>query len=282
MKTIEHQYPVSDGCEALGVSRSGYYAWRERVPAPRTVANDSLVVEIETLFEARQRRYGSPRITRDLRKRGKTCGENRVARLMRQKGLDATPKRRFRVMTTQSNHDLPIAPNRLAEAPTSTGPDQIWVSDITYVSTEEGWLYVAGILDAYSRRIVGWAMSDNLGTELPLNALKMALHQRRPGPGLLHHSDRGCQYASDRYRDQLAGATLIPSMSRSGNCYDNAMMESFWASLKRELVHRPCFATRAEAYRAIFEYIEVFYNRERLHSSLGYQAPVDFETMRNY
>jgi transposase InsO family protein len=281
MKTLEQQYPVSDGCEALGVSRSGYYAWRGRGPSPRMEANQELVVEIEALFEARQRRYGSPRITRDLRKRGRPCGENRVARLMHQKGLDATPKRRFRVMTTQSDHDLPIAPNRLAEAQKSTAPNQIWVSDITYVSTEEGWLYVAGILDAYSRRIVGWAMSDNLGTELPLNALEMALHQRCPAPGLLHHSDRGCQYASDRYRDQLTGAALVPSMSRSGNCYDNAMMESFWATLKRELVHRHRFATRSEAHRAIFEYIEVFYNRERLHSSLGYQSPVDFETMKN-
>jgi transposase InsO family protein len=280
MNSLE-QYPLNDRCEALGVSRSGYYAWRGRVPAPRTQANGELASQIEALFKVRQQRYGSPRITRELRKLGGTCGENRVARLMRQKGLDATPRRRFRVMTTQSDHDLPIAPNRLAEAPKSTAPDQIWVSDITYVSTEEGWLYVAGILDAYSRRIVGWAMSDNLGTELPLNALKMALHQRCPESGLLHHSDRGCQYASDQYRKQLTTSALIPSMSRSGNCYDNAMMESFWATLKRELVHRCRFATRAEAHRAIFEYIEVFHNRERLHSSLGYQSPVDFETMKN-
>ncbi len=281
MKSLENQYPVTDACEALGVSRSGYYAWRGRGPAPRAHANRELVAEIERLFELRQRRYGSPRITRDLRRLGRTCGKNRVARLMRQKHLDATPRRRFRVITTQSDHHLPIAPNRLAEAPKSTGPDQIWVSDITYVSTAEGWLYVAGIVDLYSRRVVGWAMSDNLGTELPLKALQMALNQRRPAPGLLHHSDRGCQYASDRYRDHLLAAALIPSMSRAGNCYDNALMESFWATLKRELVHRHRFATRADAYRAIFEYIEVFYNRERLHSSLGYQSPVDFETMRN-
>ena len=174
MKTMEKQYPVTDGCEALGVSRSGYYAWRGRVPPLRTEANRELVIEIVAMFEARQRRYGSPRITRDLRKRGRACGENRVARLMRQKGLDATPKRRFRVMTTQSNHDLPIAPNRLAEAQKSTAPNQRWVSDITYVSTEEGWLYVAGILDAYSRRIVGWSLREQMTSELVIDALRMA------------------------------------------------------------------------------------------------------------
>ena len=184
-------------------------------------------------------------------------------------------------MTTDSNHDLPIAPNKLAEAPDTTRVDEVWVGDITYVSTDEGWLYVAGILDAHSRRVVGWAMGDSLSTDLPLRALHMALRHRQPSEDLLHHSDRGCQYASERYREQLRTSGITPSMSRAGNCYDNAMMESFWASLKRELVHRVRFRNRAEAYRMIFEYIEVFYNRERLHSSLGYQSPVDFETMKN-
>jgi putative transposase len=281
MKTIEQEYPLTDCCRALGVSRSGYYAWCDRKPGPRAEANHTLSAEIVGLFKQRQERYGSPRITRELWRRGRVCGENRVARLMRGKRLNATPKRRFRVMTTNSNHDLPIAPNRLAEVFEITRPNQVWVGDITYVSTEEGWLYLAGILDAYSRRVVGWAMSENLETDLPLTALQMALRHRGPSSGVLHHSDRGCQYASDRYREQLTASALIPSMSRSGNCYDNAMMESFWATLKRELVYCRRFATRSEAYRAIFEYIEVFYNRERLHSSLGYQSPVDFETMKN-
>jgi len=281
MKSLEHQYSVSECCEALGVSRSGYYAWRARPPGLRAEANRELAIEIAEVFDHRQRRYGSPRITRELRKRGRACGENRVARLMRDKHLNAKPRRRFRVMTTQSDHDLPIAPNRLAEIKAITTTNQVWVSDITYVATAEGWLYVAGILDAYSRRIVGWAMGDHLGTDLPLAALEMATMQRGTAQGLLHHSDRGCQYASDRYRQQLLAAEITPSMSRSGNCYDNAMMESFWATLKRELVDRRNFTTRVEACRAIFEYIEVFYNRERLHSSLGYKSPVDFETMRN-
>jgi putative transposase len=276
MKSLNHQYPITDCCEALGVSRSGYYEWMERKPCPRAAANTTLIAQIEEVFHHRKCCYGSPRITHELRKRGYECSENRVARLMHEKGLNATPTRRFRIMTTDSNHDLPIAPNRLATTTEIIRTDQVWVSDITYVSTDEGWLYVAGILDAYSRRVVGWAMGDSLATDLPLDALKMALQQRRPSDGLLHHSDRGCQYASDRYREHLAAASVTPSMSRPGNCYDNAMMESFWASLKRELVHRVRFRTRAEAYRMIFEYIEVFYNRERIHSSLGYQSPVSW------
>jgi transposase InsO family protein len=281
MKTLEGEYSVADCCEALGASRSGYYAWRTRLQGARAEANATLASQIESVFDRRQRRYGSPRITRELRRLGHRCSENRVARLMRDKRLSARPKRRFLVQTTQSDHALPIAPNRLADAPAVTVPDRVWVGDITYVQTDEGWLYVAGILDAWSRRIVGWAMADHLGTELPLAALQMALKQRSPAAGLLHHSDRGCQYASDRYREALQACASIPSMSRAGNCYDNAMMESFWATLKRELVYARRFATRADAARALFEYIEVFYNRERLHSSLGYQSPVDFETMSN-
>jgi putative transposase len=259
MKTIEPEYPLTDCCRAWGVSRSGYYAWCDRKPGPRAEANLTLSEEIAGLFEQRQERYGSPRITRELWRRGRVCGENRVARLMREKRLNATPKRRFRVLTTNSDHDLPIAPNRLAKMVEITPPNQVWVGDITYVSTDEGWLYMAGILDAYSRRVVGWAMGESLETDLPLTALQMALKHRRPSSGVLHHSDRGCQYAGDRYREVLMAAALVPRMSRAGNCYDNAMMESFWATLKRERVDRRRLATRAEAYRAIFEYIEVFY-----------------------
>lgn len=281
MKTLENQYPVLDCCRALDVSRSGFYAWQRRAPSERRQANAELTSEIQSLFVEYRKCYGSPRMTRELHRRGRVCGKNRVARLMRQKGLRVVQRRCFRPQTTDSQHDYPIAPNRLAQQEAVNRTDEVWVSDITYVPTDEGWLYLAGMVDVYSRRVVGWAMSDRLDTRLPLDALRMALEHRRPPRGLLHHSDRGCQYASEAYRIVLAQRGAQASMSRKGNCYDNAMMESFWATLKKELVHRRRFQTRAEAYRAIFEYIEVFYNRVRLHSSLGYQSPVDFETMRN-
>lgn len=281
MKTMMEQYPVTDCCRALEVSRSGYYAWQRRAPSKRDQANTDLAAEIQRIFVEFWKCYGSPRVTRELRQRGRRCGKNRVAMLMRQNGLRVVQRRCFRPQTTDSSHDYPIAPNRLAQQEAITRTDQVWVGDITYVPTDEGWLYVAGIVDACSRRVVGWAMSDRPDTRLPLDALRMALAHRRPPQGLLHHSDRGCQYASEAYRAVLIQCGLQPSMSRKGNCYDNAMMESFWASLKKELIHRRRFSTRAEAYRAIFEYIEVFYNRVRLHSSLGYRSPVDFETMRN-
>lgn len=201
---------------------------------------------------------------------------------MRVAGLSSRPQRRFRpVSLTDSNHALPVAPNRLRDLAIPPRRNAVWVADITYVETAEGWLYVAGVLDRCTRRCVGWAMDDTLATTLPLAALDMALKQRRPTAGLVHHSDRGVQYASLAYRQRLAQAGVIPSMSRPGNCYDNAAMESFWSSLKRELVHRCQFATRAEARTAIFEWIEVFYNRERFHSALGFKSPVDFETQLN-
>ena len=200
---------------------------------------------------------------------------------MREAGLNVRTRRRFRVSLTDSDHDLPIAPNRLRERAQPALPDQVWVADITYVDTAEGWLYVAGVLDRCSRRCVGWAMGDTLATTLPLAALEMALTHRRSPAGLVHHSDRGVQYASEAYRQRLARAGVVPSMSRRGNCYDNAAMESFWSSLKRELVHRCQFRTRAEARATIFEWLEVFYNRERFHSALGYQSPVDFELKLN-
>ena len=201
---------------------------------------------------------------------------------MRVAGLSSRPRRRFRPLSlTDSHHDLPVAPNRLRELALPQQRDAVWVADITYVETEEGWLYVAGVLDRCTRRCIGWAMGDSLHTSLPLAALEMALTQRRPRQGLVHHSDRGVQYASQAYRQRLALAGVIPSMSRRGNCYDNAMMESFWSTLKRELVHRFDFATRAEARAAIFEWIEVFYNREQFHSALGFKSPVDFEQHLN-
>jgi transposase InsO family protein len=200
---------------------------------------------------------------------------------MRQKGLCGRAKGRFRVHTTDSNHDQPIAPNRLAELPAPSTPNQIWVADITYIPTEEGWLYLAGVMDLYSRRIVGWAMDQNIDTQLILAAWGMALTHRQPAPELVFHSDRGCQYASADFRHALAQGQALPSMSRRGNCYDNAAMESFWSTLKQELVYRRSFKTRSEARQAIFDFIETFYNRRRLHSSLEYLCPVDFERQTN-
>ena len=200
---------------------------------------------------------------------------------MRAAGLWGRQRRRYRVLTTDSRHQEPIAPNRLAEQPPPSRPDQVWVSDVTYIPTQEGWLYLAGVLDRCSRRLVGWAMGATLDAALPVAALRMALRQRRPAPGLIHHSDRGVQYASGAYRDLLAAHGLVASMSRRANCYDNAAMEAFWSSLKNELIHRRTFATRAEARTAIFDYIEGFYNRSRLHSALGYKSPLDYESALN-
>jgi putative transposase len=216
-----------------------------------------------------------------LRKKGRCHGRNRVARLMKEKGLRGRQQGRYRVQTTDSNHDQPIAPNRLALAPKATAPNQHWVADITYVDTKEGWLYLAAILDLYSRKIVGWAMSERIDTALVLQALGMALIHRHPPPNLLLHTDRGVQYASSEYRQVLGQTGLIASMSRRGNCYDNATMESFWATLKLDLVYRSSFETRAQARREIFDYIETFYNRQRAHSSLDYHSPVDFELINN-
>lgn len=278
---MEAEHDIVDLCVALNVSRSGYHAWKVRLPGPRAQANALLWPLIEQAYAQSRQTYGSPRVQHWLQRQGQKCGRHRIARLMRGQGLRSQSKRRFRVQLTDSNHDLPIAPNRLRKEPLPTRRDAVWVADITYVDTAEGWLYVAGVLDRHTRRCVGWAMDDTLATSLPLAALEMALLHRQPAGGLVHHSDRGRQYASEAYRQRLAAAGVVPSMSRTGNCYDNAAMESFWSSLKRELVHRCQFATRVEARAAIFEWIEVFYNRERLHSALGYKSPVDFETELN-
>jgi putative transposase len=275
-------YPLSLLCQVLAVSRSGYHAWASRLPGPRAQANAALLPLITQAHRESRQTYGSPRITRWLAQRGHRCGHVRVARLMRQAGLSHRQRRRFRPMSlTDSEHDFPVAPNLLAHRMPTVKPDAVWVADITYVPTLEGWLYVAALLDRCTRRCVGWAFGDSLETSLPLAALDMALTQRQPPAGLVHHSDRGVQYASALYRQRLAAAGVIPSMSRKGNCYDNAMMESFWSTMKRELVHRCCFATRAQARAVLFEWIEVFYNRTRFHSALGFQSPVDFETHLN-
>ncbi len=266
-------------CELLGVSRSGYYAWRQRrhEPGPRAREDHVLSVQIREVFTANRRSYGSPRIAAALGCPGR---RNRIARLMHEAGIWARRRSKYRVRTTDSQHGGPIAPNRLPEL-TVTAPDQAWGSDATCVLTGQGWLYVVVVLDLCSRRVLGWAMGAHLDARLMLDALQMAINQRRPKPGLIVHSDRGAQYASRHYRQLLLRYGLIASMSRKGNCYDNAFVESFWSSLKYETVYHQRFATRAAARAALFEYIEVFYNRTRLHSSLGYLSPINFESQLN-
>jgi putative transposase len=280
---MKSHYSIRSLCQNLEVSPSGYYDWekRRRCPGSRAAQNLTLAKEIQAIHAQSRRTYGSPRIRMELRKQGHHHGRNRIARIMRQQGLCARQQARFRVQTTDSNHNEPIAPNHLARAPQANAPNQIWVADITYIETEEGWLYLAAILDLYSRKIVGWAMSERIDTRLVLQALAMAVVHRGAPANLLFHSDRGVQYASADYRRALAQAGLIASMSRRGNCYDNAVMESFWSTLKLELVYRCRFPTRSQARSEIFDYIESFYNRQRAHSSLDYQSPVDFELQTN-
>lgn len=272
------QYPVTLLCAVLQVSRSGYYAWRQCPESRRAQEDRRLLPLIRAAHAASKQTYGSPRIYQDLRELHETCGRHRVARVMRQYGIRAKHRRRFRA-TTSSQHTLPVAENLLNRQFTPTAPNQAWVSDITYVPTGDGWLYLATVMDLASRRIVGWAMATRIDRTLVCDALTMALQQRRPAPGLLHHSDRGSQYASADYQALLTQHGLIPSMSRKGNCWDNAPMESFFHSLKVEWLHDQTFLTRAAARQAIFTYIEVWYNRQRRHSTLGYQSPDAYERM---
>ena len=272
-------FPVSVMCDVLEVSRSGYYAWVHRPRASRDIDDEQLAVAITAIHQRSRGTYGSPRVHAELRADGHLVSRKRVERLMRELGLQARTKRRYRV-TTDSAHADPIAPNVLARQFTVSEPDVAWVTDITYVWTDEGWLYLAAILDLFSRRVVGWAVSERITRELTLAALDMALVHRRPAAGLLHHSDRGCQYASSDYRAALNTRGFVRSMSRKGDCWDNAVAESFFATLKVELVYRHRFATRAAAKHALFDYIETFYNRRRRHSSLGYLSPVDFEAQQ--
>ena len=278
IRSLVGEFPIKSLCRVLEASRSGYYAARQKAQRPRAKDNARLGAKVKEAFEASRRTYGSPRITVVLRRAGETCGRHRVARLMRAHRLRATQKRRFRPRTTDSRHLCPIAPNHLAErAQPPVRPGEVWQADITYVATHEGWLYVAGVIDACSRRVVGWAADAVMPTGLVACAFERATRGHRPSGGLLHHSDRGSQYASDAYRELLRRHGVQASMSRPANCYDNARMESFWATLKSELIQDHVFATRAEAKTALFDYIEVFYNRRRLHSALGFQSPVDYE-----
>lgn len=276
MRDHRQEFRVLVMGRVLGLSRSGYYVWLKRPESERSRRNRSLGSQIRRIHQRSRRTYGSPRVTDALREEGLPCSRHRVARLMRQQGIRAKTARKFRV-TTDSTHHLPVAPNHLNREFAVSRPNVAWVSDITYIWTLEGWLYLAGVMDLYSRRLVGWAMSPRVDGLLTLTALRQALGQRRPPAGLLHHSDQGKQYAAGDYQDLLREYGLIGSMSRKGDCWDNAPMESFFGTLKQELVYPERFATREEAKAKIFEYIEVFYNRQRRHSSLGSQSPAEFE-----
>jgi putative transposase len=269
-------FPVRLMCRVLDVSSSGFYDWLERPESPRAVENRALVAKIQAIHGDSRRTYGSPRVHASLQDAGYRIGRNRVARLMRDHAIRARTKRKFRV-TTDSRHDHPVAPNRLDRQFEVAAPNTVWVADISYIPTREGWLYLAVVLDLFSRQVVGWAMDQQMPQELTLAALDMAIQRRRPLPGCMHHSDRGSQYAAGDYRKQLAKYGMVCSMSRKGNCWDNAPVESFFHSLKTEQVHHCDYQTRDEARRDIFEYIEVFYNRQRRHSTLGYLSPAQFE-----
>jgi len=280
MNTLKADYQVEAMAHALEVSPSGFYAHQHKAQGARAQADQKLSDQIKTIFQENRRAYGSPRIQAALRRQAERCGKNRVARLLRENQLRARQKRRFVPRTTDSNHDQPIAPNWLAKVPTPVKPDQVWVGDITDIQTGEGWIYLAVILDACSRKVVGWAMGISLETTLLTEALNRAPSERRPAPGLLHHSDRGVQYASGAYRALLAILKITPSMSRAANPYDNALAESFMGTFKTECFdHMP--TSHAEAKLRVFDYLETFYNPRRLHSALGYQSPVEFEKQFN-
>lgn len=280
MKT---EHPITLLCETLEVSRSGYHAWASGENQRRARADDALRPKLRAAFAATRRSYGYPRMTTELRARGERVGKTRVARLMREEGLQGRQRGRFRPSTTDSNHDGPIAPNRLAQAGPTTACDQVWQTDITYLPTRAGWLYLAVVIDAHSKRVLGWAFSPSLDTGFVILALLMAIRNRggRCAPGLLVHSDRGVQYASERFRAQLAAHRISASMSRRGNCYDNARAEAFFSTLKIELVYRHDFQDHDHARRVVFDWIEAFYNLRRRHSSIGNLSPIDFENQKN-
>ena len=275
------RWPVGVMCRVLLVSRSGYYGWRNRPASRRRQRREALVAKIRIAHQENRQLYGSPRIHRALLIDGESVSRNTVAKLMREANIRAKQRRRFVPRTTDSTHQKPVAGNILDRDFTASEPDRKWAADITYVPTDQGWLYVAAVLDVYSRKIVGWSMADHMQTDLASDALKMAIARRNPQKGLLHHSDRGVQYASDDYLYLLESQNMMPSMSGKGDCWDNAAMESFWSTLKTELVHHERYATHEQARASIFEYIEVFYNRKRLHSSLGYVSPETFEASLN-
>jgi putative transposase len=266
-------------CRVLGVSPSGYHAWRSRPESARAAANRALLADVRRLHAQHRGRYGSPRIHAALRAEGGTASRGRVERLMRRHGIRGIAARRFRPVTTDSRHGLPVAPDLLGQDFQAPGPNRVWLSDISYIPTDEGWLYLAAVLDLATRKVVGWAMREHLRAELACAALLMAAQRQRPAKGLVIHSDRGSQYASGPYRALLEGWGMRQSMGRKGCCYDNAPMESFFHTLKVELVHQGRFASREEARRELFAYLEGYYNRQRLHSALGYRTPEQAERL---
>ena len=278
MEENRSSFEVKKMCRSLKMSRSGYYRWRDRGQSTRARENEELVKAIKESHRKSRECYGSPRITEDLLEMGYRCSKNRIARLMRKQGIAAKMKRRFKV-TTHSKHKLPVADNVLQRNFSAEKPNSVWASDITYVQTGEGWLYLAAILDVYSRQIVGWSMKDRITQELTISAFHQALGRRNPGPGLIFHSDRGIQYASHDVRNLLKRKGFVQSMSGKGNCYDNAIMETFFHTLKTELIYFERYETKEDARRSIFEYIEVFYNRLRRHSSLHYKSPTKFDQL---
>lgn len=263
-------------CSLMGVSRSGYYDWQGRPPSNRTMKNQQLGVKVKDIFEQNRHVYGTRRIREELIKEGETVGRDRIKRLMNQQDLKCKTKKKFKV-TTDSNHNYPVAPNLLNRQFDVQGPDQVYVGDITYIPTVEGWLYLAVFIDLFSRAVVGWSMSERIKADLTCGSLLMAIWKRKPPKGLMVHSDRGSQYASGKFQDVLDENGFVCSMSRKGDCWDNAPAESFFHTLKTELVHHCRFQTREEAKQTIFEYIEVFYNRQRAHSSIGYISPMEYE-----
>jgi len=279
MKDNSKIFPVKKMATVLKVSRSCYYAWLNSGPSAHEIRDRGLRVEITRIFEEYRKLYGSPRIYKELQGTKYSCSRSRVARLMRENDLVARQKRRFKV-TTDSSHDYPVSPNLVNQNFSVGSINECWVSDITYIDTMEGWLYLCSILDLFSRRVVGWSMASHIRSELAIDALNMAFMHREPAEGLIFHSDRGIQYASKAFRKKLESYKMIQSMSRKGNCWDNAPAESFFSTLKMEEVYHKKYRTKEEARQSIFEYIEVFYNRQRSHSFLDFTSPVKYEELR--
>ena len=266
-------------CRVLKVSRSGYYRWLKRKPSQRKLDNQRLDAEIREIYDGSKGRYGSPKITQELRDRGRRVGKNRVAKRMRKTGLRSKIRRKYRV-TTDSKHQFTVSPNVLERNFTAQAPDKVWVSDITYLATRSGWLYLTVIIDLFSRMVVGWALSSSLSHEMVVVALKRAIRRRRPAKGLMFHSDRGVQYACNDFRKVLNKHEFIQSMSRKGDCWDNAVAESFFGIMKTELVYHQRYEGHQDTLHSIFEYIEVFYNRQRRHSTLDYLCPAEYEKQK--
>jgi putative transposase len=282
IQKLEGTFPVAALCQTLAVARSGYYRWRSHSAGVREWANQELAERITSLYRGAKGIYGRRRITAQLRRGGQVCNHKRVERLMRQQGLRGRTGRRRRLRTTRSDPDQPIAPNLLLSRPAPERADEVWVADITYVPTAQGWLFLAAVMDLYSRQILGWSLWRNREAGGALQALQRALQKRRYPRGVIHPSDRGIQYASREYRQRLSSAGLVASMSRRGNCYDNAAMEAFWSTLQREALEESAAWSQDRTRREIFEFIEAKYNRHRLHSSLCYQSPMDFEEQKRY